>query len=150
MRCTGFLLDAECRKPPASSEKWIPKVKNLCLTSMEEHCPFQCPVWENIDKARMCQWKVRQNSPWASGVVMPETVWVAHSCPTAQLAGCQHVPSREAISGLETCVKINTNLNGIELGGQEGRKDSSSFLVRAWPMKALLSVYCSLSFFYYL
>ena len=30
------------------------------------------------------------------------------------------VPSMEAISGLETCVQINRNLNEIELGGQNG------------------------------
>ena len=71
----------------------------------------------------MCQWKIEaKQSMGQRGGYARDCVSGSLVSHTAQLAGCQHVPSREAISGLETCVKINTNLNEIELGGQEGNK----------------------------
>ena len=92
---------------------------------MEEHrVPLSVSFAKTQIKGGECaNGKLRQNSPWASGVVMPETVRVAHPCPT-QLSwrDASLVPSREAVSGLERCVKINRNLNEIELGGQEGKK----------------------------
>lgn len=108
-------------------------------------CPSQCQYFAKtqIKGGECANGKLRQNSPWASGVVMPETVWVAHPCPT-QLGwrDASVVPSREAISGLERCVKINRNLNEIELGGQEGKKKTpllSRQGLGQW--KALLSLF---------
>lgn len=94
---------------------------NLCGSTP---CPSQCQFLENTDKGRIiCQWKIEAKQSTGqlggskgnhvSGSLLPHT---------AHLAGCQCVPGREAISGLEGCVKqqIKTSVKQ----SQESRKGS--------------------------